>query len=595
MVKKKAQDESILLRWTDRIPTSDVQDPLGLALRGSARLASRLLFCITSITPRARYFSFLTWCFHDHHNRERGKSWALPLEDAIVLREHALTLGCVVHHSGEPCSGGALVGSRAAQRWLEFKRVAVDLRKLNFAQNPALDAYFNSLLNLGFFATEQQLPESDVDIVSDSDAERIQISFDDIELSELGLRVATAYDRAVARIPATTQIASSRRTSTVRDLAQFGERGGLCELREKGAPDRDLLADIFFARTGLTEQSHHVRRMSLLLLMELCKQCGAKGVSLKEDVFADATYFGYAFTDEDSAPFLVRLPAVLEDIRTRWKLFYFHHYMGVALEGIFLWIVQQLHQFGLAGASVEHLAQRLSEKTLARDLKSLIGFVQTGAFASSRPVEVFAFAGVNAGPLSQALGTKIEKSIDIESPLAERQLEMLIRSREHNDRAVGLALPLLLLATTLSRFKKYDETNYGLWLASAADDPYLDLIPPTVAMGLERRFGNWWEASWGEIATFVISRFVVRQHITMSYEKSALGERCLLQDDGDKVRVSGEFDKVGMGNVRFRSALQVLEDLALIEADSEDVHQLTPTGAAMLKGCLAEEARREVS
>lgn len=594
-MRKKAQDESTLLRWTERIPTTDVQDPLGLALRGSARLASRLLFCITSITPRARYFSFLTWCFHDHHNRERGKSWALPLDDAIVLREHALTLGCVVHHSGEPCSGGALVGSRAAQRWLEKKRSTVDLRKLNFAQNPALDAYLRSLLNLGFFVTEEQLPESDVEVVSDSDAESVEISFDDIELSELGLRVAQAYDRAVARIPATAQIATSRRTSTVGDLAQFGERGGLCELREKRAPDRGLLADIFFARSGLIEQSHHVRRMSLLLLLELCKQCGAKGVSLEEDVFADATYFGHVFPDEDSAPFEIRLPAVLEDINTRWKLFYFHHYMGVALEGIFSWLVQQLHQFGLAGASIEKLTHRLSEKTLARDLKTLIGFTPTGVFASSRPVDVFTSVGVSAGPLTQALGTRIEKAIDIESPLAERQLENLIRSREYNDRAAGLALPLLLLATTLSRFKKYDETNYGLWLASAAEDPYLDLIPPTVAMGLERRFGNWWEASWSEIAAFVISRFVVRQHITMSYEKSALGERCLLQDDGDKVRVSGEFEKVGMGNVRFRSARQILEDVAMIEGDSGDVHQLTPEGAAMLKSCLAEEARREVS
>jgi hypothetical protein len=33
----------------------------------------------------------------------------------------------------------------------------------------------------------------------------------------------------------------------------------------------------------------------------------------------------------------------------------------------------------------------------------------------------------------------------------------------------------------------------------------------------------------------------------------------------------------------------------MIEGDSGDVHQLTPEGAAMLKSCLAEEARREVS
>ena len=59
MAPKKPKLRMQLLRWSDYVPASDVQDPLGLGLRGSTRLASLLLYCITSITPRARYFSFI--------------------------------------------------------------------------------------------------------------------------------------------------------------------------------------------------------------------------------------------------------------------------------------------------------------------------------------------------------------------------------------------------------------------------------------------------------------------------------------------------------------------------------------------------------
>ena len=105
---KKPQTSPILLRWSDHVPASDVQDPLGLGLRGSTRLASRLLYCITSITPRARYFSFIPWCIFDHRQREKGKPHALGLRDGIIIREQALTLACIAHHEGEAMFGRRL-------------------------------------------------------------------------------------------------------------------------------------------------------------------------------------------------------------------------------------------------------------------------------------------------------------------------------------------------------------------------------------------------------------------------------------------------------------------------------------------------------
>src|SRR5437588_8410951 len=211
----KTRTKPVLLRWSEHVSSSDVQDPLGLSLRGTTRLGSRLLHCITSITPRARYFSFIPWCFFDHQSREKGKPHALSVRDAIVLRENALTLACVTHHQhdkGGTCMGGAPVGTNEAKRWLRRGNKEADLKALKFAKIPALNAYFTSLVNLGCFVTEADLPESE-------EGEEIQFTWEDIELSPLGLQLAKCYDAAVGSLPAARSLGTGKRRCAVDVLA----------------------------------------------------------------------------------------------------------------------------------------------------------------------------------------------------------------------------------------------------------------------------------------------------------------------------------------------------------------------------------------
>jgi hypothetical protein len=212
---KKPKATQHLLRWSEHVPASDVQDPLGLNLRGLTRLGERLLHCITSITPRARYFSFIPWCVFDYQNREKGKPHALGLRAAIVLRENALTLACVTHHEGGTCRGGALVGSNEAKRWLSNGNIEADLKRLKFAKNPALNAYFTSLVNLGCFVTEDQAA------VSDDASEEIQFTFDDVELSPLGIELAKRYDSVAGGLPVIRQLAGGNRRCSVESLAEL--------------------------------------------------------------------------------------------------------------------------------------------------------------------------------------------------------------------------------------------------------------------------------------------------------------------------------------------------------------------------------------
>ena len=78
----------------------------------------------------------------------------------------------------------------------------------------------------------------------------------------------------------------------------------------------------------------------------------------------------------------------------------------------------------------------------------------------------------------------------------------------------------------------------------------------------------------------------------MSYEKTVKGDRCLLQVDDGKITTQPNegFEKIGMGNPRFRSALRILKDLGLlVEADGTTT--VTKDGKQLLKEELAKAYR----
>jgi len=582
---RTSQSELTLLRWSEHVPASDVQDPLGLSLRGSARLASRLLYCITSITPRARYFSFIPWAVQDWQQKEKGKRFAVGLSEAIALREKALTLGCVVFHDGRPCVGGALVGSDSVATWFKKGKVEVDLRKLPFAKNPALDAYFNSLVNLGFFVTEDDAE------ASDESEQEVARTFDDIELSPLGVSLAQAYERQIGRLAAVADVATPQRRMRVATLSKWGEYGGLCELADPAAPDRDLLRQIFLGHGANVESSHFVRNRSLLLIMELARQLSAAGWILDEPAFGAAAYCGRIVADEEDC-LEIRWPRPLIDIATRWRMFYFHHYVSVALEGLFSWLVTQVGAAGIAGASIKDLSDSLNSSAVRRAVRESLGVNLAQSFGRSSPIDLLRLQVEGLEKLDKAASARLDQYLLPPATLAEEHLEGIIRTKGFAHSAGGLAMSLMLLGTTLARYMQWEGTKHGNWLASASSDPYVDIVPPVLSAGLSQRFGPWWECRWVDLAQFVLSRYVVQQHQSMSYEKSAKADRCLLQVDGTQVlaRQNEVYEKIGMGNGRFRSACQVLIDLGLLAERPDRVTVVTRDGARLLREELARSA-----
>jgi|GEM_PF-7110471 len=97
-------------------------------------------------------------------------------------------------------------------------------------------------------------------------------------------------------------------------------------------------------------------------------------------------------------------------------------------------------------------------------------------------------------------------------------------------------------------------------------------------------------AAWREVATLTINRFVVSQHEVLSYEKVWDGSRAMFHSEQGVIRPRGlSYDNIVVENSRFNSAVQILEDLALVHHEDGDRWnvKLTAEGRRFLQAELA--------
>jgi hypothetical protein len=585
----RASDDPVLLRWTKQVLVTDLRDPLGLTLRVAGRLSGQLLHGITSLTKRARYYSFLPWCVADYRSRERGHQHDRGLEYALRARETALAMGCLLHHGGKECTDGGLIGSDRAKRWYATRgQGPADLtqrfvgRTIGFVKTPSWYVYSASLMGLGLLKGEA--PNTD-----ESDETVNTRAPNDLELSPLGEEVARLYGAMVDALPAVADGAAARHC-THEHLSEWGRHGGLCEVREPGAADRDLLRDLFFDRCGSPGRSHALRRLSLLLILHLTHQLGEADVALNEATFADAVYAKRIVFDDRDVP--IRWLPPLEDIACRWRMFYFHYYLSVALESLFVWVVGVACAADHAGVRFDDLLRRLDGQAVQAELEECLGVGLARPFLALTPRETMAAFGIDVAAANPQESQSFDQQAHASTKLAESVLEEKLREPAVLAGPAGPALALVLLAVNLLRYARWQDTSYGNWLSQAVSDPYADAAPPTVLGGLTRTFPDWWNEPWRELAPFIVRRYVVQLHETVALEKRWDGSRAVFHFDRGRLFWRGlSYDVIKVGNPRFGNAVRILKDLTLLTAPSDDAEsgQLTADGRVWLERELAPE------
>ncbi len=498
-----------------------------------------------------------------------------------------MVLGAVLHHDGHPCESGALGGSNKATKIDRKKRRSFDLSRWEHLDAPEGQfgaAYKGSLINLGVFTNNERVKdEADADTAElDQETQDIDVR----ELSDLGKRLAIAFGQSVHNTEYVKKRWTLRNAVDTGILKEFGSRVGLCEIAGKRAFDREVLRDVFFAKyKEMTQPGQRRRRMSLLFLLECVGRAHAAGVAFENGSFSDICYFGAVLSDDDTAKeTAVRMPPALTDIYERWRIFYVHNYLAVALQSMLVACVRVLRDRP-GGMSHKSLVQALNPPGLKARFRECFGLNLPKDFFTLSARETLAVCGTKSK-------TGAFNALPIQAQFSEHNLENLLIDGEANEPAC-FALATMLLYLVVVRYQRQIRPSFNNWYEQQVHNDLADISLPGLVRFLHSEFGDdWFDRRNGEILSRILSRFVIRQHERMSYERGFGGSAPLFHVDGTTVIGTGtDYTDPRALNARLGSTLQILSDLGLLIYEEESGYRRTPEGDAWL----AAELKREGS
>lgn len=560
--------DDIILAWTKMVPASEGQDPLGLQLRVTARLGADLLHCITSITPRSRYYSLLLWIILYAQEKFPGQK----LRDAVKKIEKAFTTGCMLSHDGKACTGGGLIGSEVLKPWYDDGHLPEKWQTAPFAVNPALDAYFTSLVNFHLFVGQKQ---------DDPDNETEETSAWDgvYEMSEHGQQLVSSYGKAIENAEKIIEVSSAQ--PKLDALRLWGENGGLCELRQD-APDRQPLEDLFFNRIGLPENAHVHRRDSLLLLLYLTDILTDHDIQMNAVNLCTAVYY-HSIRNRKGEISSIQIPVTLKDSVCRWRMFYYHRYLTYSLEYLFSNTVNEANRDCLNGITVDQWMSDWSSPLVTKRLNDLLGIKFNTDVIAKAPREILKAAGVDIETANREGGIALDRLIGLGHEMNEHALYELLKQKSLQYTPESCILSTLMCVLTVMRYQRWQASDYANWLSQATKNvPYENVTVPVISDSWKARFEDFWNTPLLYLAHDLIYRYVIRLHLTLAYQKS--GAHFYLDDD----RIYGRDKFFGMPqltNPRLGSAIQILWDLGLLENDPNDetLLRMTEKGKSVLR------------
>jgi len=574
---KERQPTDVLLSWSKLVPVSEGQDPLGLNLRVAARLQSQLLYCITTITPRARYYSFLPWCISFYNKKNPPETF----EEFIKKLEKAFTLACVANHEGQPCKDGRLIGSNEIKDWYQKTDLeSINLKQISYAKIPAYKAYIASLINLQLFKNIKQIE----DVENQDDVS--EIVTENFELSDLGQKVVREYQNVIEGF-SVAEMLNQDQVIPLDSLKSWGRKAGLCELRIKATGDRQVLTDLFFNKFELESPSHNYRRYTLLLILYLSQKFSSQGCFLNETNFNDAVYYN-RFTTSQGEVKTIGWPNPLRDTAKRWRMFHFHYYLSVAFENMFVNLVDQARRAGIEGFKLEDMIQEFNNQDVINQLKDELGLILTESFLESTPCQIALCFGIDIKKGDFLGSNTLNKEVSIDHPLSEKTLHGILKQKDLRFTPFNSVISLILWSILALRYIKWNNNNYGNWLANATNDPYQDISVPVVLQNIQIMFNDFWNAQWKDLSFHLIHRFIVQLHQVLAYQKKG----AFFYSDQDHIHWRNKnYDTTSYKNPRLFSAILILKDLGLL-AESENnpnIINLTAEGDRLLRTELAKE------
>lgn len=560
--------------WTEQIRNTGGRDPLGMS-HVAFRLADQLLYCITSITPRARYYPFLTWAV----GQASAHAEEMDFQDALRLLEKAYVLGAVLHHEGGTCDAGSLVGSGFINNWLESNPVpdTFNLTSLPFAKNLAFGQYVSSLVDLRLI---QGVDAEEVGIDTEDEEEALEqsqaVEVSGLSLSESGKALAERFACATSADAVAEAVFSHPELVSVGLLKAWGETACLCGLTDSEA-ECGALTGLYFNDPPIWtdaegQTAHETRRASLVYLMHQSDLFAAEGVNMTGRNFLHASVLdALQNTEGRRVPLPVRKQD--QDTHLRWRMAALHNNLTLGLETLLSCILSAVEREGDQGVDLWELVIELDSHEVREYWQDQAVGNLPASMTECTLAEFVAAFGLDLGHSIETAGTAWWSGVDLIHSLSESVLQDALDGRQMPGSPVSMSIGLVLVAASILRYARYMDDGYvGSWMQGAVEDEAVDVCPFTMLSRYARQDTRILRLSMGDWLYDMLTKDVLAPHLRVSIRKQG---PFLDWPEGERVYGRGRrYDRAAVGSARLPSAIRILKDTGLLDEDG----RMTETG-----------------
>lgn len=555
--------------WNKRIEESDrALDPLGMN-RVNDRFLNYLLSGITTVTPRARYYSFYVWTINQVGiNAQTLNEFKNKFYDV----ERLFMMSCLAHEQlgGRDRVHTDINGSDKGRRiWGESN------------QNITLDfRYFGN--KLGGYGQYYQGAIARLGLTTMSENSVFE------KPTELGLEIADSFEFVAKKSGFKDLI--RKKTVNKEELEKCGRTICLCRLKTDKSNDLQPLRTVFFdlkKRLGGSVDFYRQQTLSIILLC--CETSAKHNFKLTDQHFLDACYYGQI--REKKEVFQVYFPKPFAETVSRWKIFRAHDYLAYSAEALLSQFLKLIAEEP-SGATKEDFVNTLTSREAFSLFKSQINlelaaddFSQVtlrnllDLISEAQGVSVFT---KNPGEVSQQFDKKVLLTSKHSEYTAIKTTEKYFEEKSSRPE-LTVASWLTLLASIYERFFWVSKTKQSLWGEFLIRQTNLShgLSPATFVASCENLFEK--DVSLLDFVKWFVEEYVIEQARHVYEEKSFSFQykpRCWFHKEGDRYLKDRDYQP-GHRNARFESAISILEDLGLIIVNASSI-ELSTDGTELL-------------
>jgi hypothetical protein len=516
-------------------------DPLGMN-RVNDRMVAELVQGFTSLTPRARYYSFYVWAIDQIRKKNLAKNF-VEFKNTFYDFERLFMLSCIAHEEKAESDNHNDVNGSATGRnvWNDHS----DKIPLNFS-------YFGN--RLGGYGQYYQGSLVNLMLVEQQEEDEFE------RPSKLGSQIIKNFDTIAKDSKFLSHVSKSDIPKD--ELIKIGEKICLCKIKNQKNSEKKVLTDLLFGLIGQKDRFSQNRFQSLSLILQIINQVQNKKVIEGQD-FLDAVYFGQIKTS-DKIEF-ISIPNKLDEVSKKWKLVKAHDNYSLASESILQMFLEFLQQDIVNGQNIDDFNQKAIESQ--EKFNQILKIRGKITDESVQDIIQMILEQNNINKNSELLGqSKRYDSINISSEINEHyfieNLENIKKLKNFDISNIVINSIFLVLLTGLRFFAIINSSENSIkWLKRLEkNDTGVLQFTNFVADQIKQN------VSFGIFVRNFISKFVISQAESIYKEKirSSTNPKCWFHKEGTQYFKDRDY-RAKHRAIRFSTAISLMHDLDLLD------------------------------